>query len=109
MNSLYEELVERMRGEVTDLERVVQRALKSWPQAQKASGEQDAYLDSVALNPHSFYSGIGTATKLDDIFFLKRIPVNTFDDLSLFEAKLQGGYDWLHKLQYLVKSIKRLQ
>ena len=58
MNSLYKELVERIRGEVTDLERVVQRALRSWPQAQKSSGEQDAYLDSVALNLHSFYSGL---------------------------------------------------
>lgn len=58
MNGLYKELVERIRGEMTDLERVVQRALRSWPQAQKASSEQDAYLDSVALNLHSFYSGL---------------------------------------------------
>lgn len=58
MNSLYKELVDRIRGEVTDLERVVQRALRSWTQAQKAPGEQDAYLDSVALNLHSFYSGL---------------------------------------------------
>jgi len=50
---------------------------------------------------------IGTATKGDDIFFLKRIPVNTFDDIALFKAKLEGGYDWLHKFQYFVKSIKR--
>jgi hypothetical protein len=58
VNSSYEELVERIRGEVPDLERVVQRALRAWPQAQRASGEQDAYLDSVALNLHGFYSGL---------------------------------------------------
>jgi len=55
---LYQELVERIRGEALDLERVVQRALRVWPQAQKASGDQDAYVDSVALNLHSFYSGL---------------------------------------------------
>ena len=58
MSALYQELVERIRGEASDLERVVQRALRAWPQAQKASGDQDAYLDSVALNLHSFYSGL---------------------------------------------------
>ena len=41
-----------------DIERVVQRALRAWPKAQKASEEQDVYLDSVALNIHSFYSGV---------------------------------------------------
>jgi hypothetical protein len=56
VSALYEELVERIRGEVPDLERVVQRALRAWSQVQRTSGEQ-AYLDSVALNLHSFYSG----------------------------------------------------
>lgn len=57
MNALYEELVERIRGEVPDLERVVQRALRAWSKGQRAPGEQ-AYLDSVALNLHGFYSGL---------------------------------------------------
>lgn len=56
MSVLYEELVERIRGEVLDLERVVQRAPRAWSQAQREPGEQ-AYLDSVALNLHGFYSG----------------------------------------------------
>jgi hypothetical protein len=37
---------------------VVQRALRAWPYAQKSANEQDVYLDSVALNLHSFYSGL---------------------------------------------------
>lgn len=53
MNPLYEELVERIRGEVPDMERIVQRALRAWSQAQRMPGEQ-AYLGSVALNLHSF-------------------------------------------------------
>jgi hypothetical protein len=58
MNILYQELVERILGETSDMECVVQRALRAWSQAQKESEEQDIYLDAVALNLHSFYSGI---------------------------------------------------
>jgi hypothetical protein len=57
VNVIYEELVERIRGEVPDLENVVQRALRAWSQAQGTPGEQ-AYVDSVALNLHGFYSGL---------------------------------------------------
>ncbi|MCD4812026.1 polysaccharide deacetylase family protein [bacterium] len=67
------------------------------------------YLRSI-IEANGYENGvttrIGTATKLDDIFFLKRIPLNSFDDLPFFMAKLEGGYDWLHKFQYFVKSIK---
>jgi len=58
MNILYQELSERIHGEMSDMERVVQRSLRAWPRAQNGSEEQDVYLDSVALNLHSFYSGI---------------------------------------------------
>lgn len=50
---------------------------------------------------------IGTTTKDDDIFFLKRIPANSCDDVSFFRAKLEGAYDWLNRLQYLFKMLKR--
>lgn len=52
---------------------------------------------------------IGTAMQNNDIYFLKRIPVNSFDDLILFKAKLQGGYNWAHKYQYLFKLLKKYQ
>jgi len=48
---------------------------------------------------------IGCAGKEDDNFFLKRIPINSKDDLSFFRAKLKGSYDWLHKIQYLSKMV----
>jgi peptidoglycan/xylan/chitin deacetylase (PgdA/CDA1 family) len=50
---------------------------------------------------------IGTAVTGDDTYFLKRIPVNSYDDLSFFRAKLDGGYDWLHRLQYFKKLTRR--
>jgi len=57
LNRLFSELSERICGEIEDLECVIGRAEKSWEKAQKPSYEQDVYLDSVALNLHSFYSG----------------------------------------------------
>ena len=57
MNAVYTELAERIRSEAQDLDRTVQRAIASWAQAKRNSAE-DAYLDSVALNLHGFYSGI---------------------------------------------------
>lgn len=50
---------------------------------------------------------IGTAQPQEDRYFLRRLPMNSLDDASLFEAKLQGGYDWLHKVQYASKLLKK--
>ena len=69
MSAPLQELVERIRGEVQDLERVAQRALRAWPQVRRALDEQNVYLDSVALNLHSFYSG------LERLFGLIRTPL----------------------------------
>jgi peptidoglycan/xylan/chitin deacetylase (PgdA/CDA1 family) len=43
---------------------------------------------------------IGTARKQEDRYFLRRLPMNSLDDPALFSAKLQGGYNWLHTIQY---------
>lgn len=58
MSALYHELAERFRGEVEDLDRTAQRALRAWERARSVTVDQDAYLDSVALNLHGFYSGL---------------------------------------------------
>ena len=50
---------------------------------------------------------IGTVAANNDPFFLPRLPVNEADDLRLFQAKLEGGYNWLHSIQYLSKLVKR--
>lgn len=47
---------------------------------------------------------IGTAKIGDDRFFLRRIPINSFDDKKLFKAKLEGAYNWLGYIQYLKKT-----
>jgi hypothetical protein len=53
----YLEVAERIRGEAPELERVARRALAAWTHVERMP-QEDAYLDSVALNLHSFYSGL---------------------------------------------------
>jgi hypothetical protein len=49
-------LAQRLFDELIELEQVVQRAQEGWRRAQQSS--DDFYLDSVALNLHSFYGGL---------------------------------------------------
>ncbi|NJN93855.1 MAG: antitoxin [Anaerolineales bacterium] len=58
MSHSYQSLIERIRGEVQDLELVVERAQHSWTLVQHDPPEPEVYIDSVALNLHSFYSGL---------------------------------------------------
>jgi peptidoglycan/xylan/chitin deacetylase (PgdA/CDA1 family) len=65
----------------------------------KAVLEKYFYLNGVTTR-------IGLARKDDDIHFLRRIPLNSYDDLPFFKAKLEGGYDWLYRPQYVYKLLK---
>ena len=58
MSELFENLAERIRGEVSDLEQVIERAGQAWQLVQTAQSKHYVYVDSVALNLHSFYSGL---------------------------------------------------
>jgi peptidoglycan/xylan/chitin deacetylase (PgdA/CDA1 family) len=49
---------------------------------------------------------IGTINTTKDLFSFKRVPVNSRDHLSLFSAKLGGGYDWSGWLQTRVKRVR---
>jgi peptidoglycan/xylan/chitin deacetylase (PgdA/CDA1 family) len=55
---------------------------------------------------HGVSTRIGRTSSGDDKYFRKRIPVNSADDISLFAAKLGGGYDWLYPFQHLSKLIE---
>lgn len=56
MNRQHLTLAGRIRAELTEIERVVQRAPIAWQRAQESL--DDLYLDSAALNLHVFYSGV---------------------------------------------------
>ena len=58
MRSILVEIGLRIRSEMDDLNRVVERAQDAWRQGRVASENQDIFIDSVALNLHSFYSGL---------------------------------------------------
>jgi peptidoglycan/xylan/chitin deacetylase (PgdA/CDA1 family) len=63
------------------------------------------------LENHGYENGvstvIGRARSGDNRFFLPRLPVNTWDDLRFLQAKLEGGYDWLHLPQSIYKKVRR--
>jgi peptidoglycan/xylan/chitin deacetylase (PgdA/CDA1 family) len=46
---------------------------------------------------------IGRAKPRDSRFFLPRLSVNSWDDVELLRAKVEGGYDWLHWPQWFYK------
>lgn len=48
---------------------------------------------------------LGRASRKNSQLFLPRLPVNNWDDTRLLQAKLQGGYDWMHWPQFIKKSI----
>jgi len=55
VSGFFEEMVERIRGELPDLDRLAKRAFSAWDHSKTLTNEQDVYLDSVALNLHGFY------------------------------------------------------
>jgi hypothetical protein len=57
------ELADRIRGTVLDLDRVTDRAMRSWSNAQKALQDRDVYLDSMPLNIHGFYGSSQISVK----------------------------------------------
>ena len=54
----YQVLAARIRDELEDLDRSVQRAERAWQAAQRAGADQDMFVDSAALNLHGFYAGV---------------------------------------------------
>ncbi|MBI5649281.1 MAG: hypothetical protein HZC40_02360 [Chloroflexi bacterium] len=51
-------LAQRIHDEIEEIERTVAAVARHWRRFQKARADQDAFLNSVALNLHSFYSDV---------------------------------------------------
>ena len=59
MKPPYQNLIERIRNELSDLEQIIERTQEGWSNVQLTSAkEHQAFVDSVALNLHGFYSGL---------------------------------------------------
>lgn len=80
----------------------------AFPQAQSAFlGElRSILLDAGYQNGVS--TEIGLTDSASDRLFMRRLPVNDFDDPKLFRAKLKGNYDWLRLLQSLRKGFPKI-
>jgi protein subunit release factor A len=81
MNSALMNLAERIRGELREIERMVQRAQTSWRQLRLTP--DDAYLDSTTLNLRGSYEG------LERLFSLILLTV---------DKKRLHGADWHQEL-----------
>jgi hypothetical protein len=78
----YLELARRIEGECAELGQAVKRIDRAWVSHAAAPGE-DAYLDSVALNLHGFYSGV------------ERVLTLVIEQL---DGVMPGGDDWHQRL-----------
>lgn len=56
MSDPLRELAARIRSELKDVQRVLDRVQEGWKRAQRSC--DDYYLDGVALNLHGFYAGL---------------------------------------------------
>jgi len=81
MNKEQLALSARIRAELDELDRVVGRAVRSWQRA--GDTQEPAYIDSVALNLHAWYSG------LERVFSLIASVID--------QARLTGD-SWHHEL-----------
>jgi peptidoglycan/xylan/chitin deacetylase (PgdA/CDA1 family) len=48
---------------------------------------------------------IGTAFVKSNPLSLPRVPINEFDDMTFFRAKVEGGYDWVRNFQKTSKML----
>lgn len=88
-----QQLAVRIRSELKDIARVLQRVEEGWERARRSS--DDYYLDGVALNLHGFYSG------LERLF--ERIAV-------LVDDARPAGPDWhqtlLHQMAQEIPGVR---
>jgi len=64
MTARWKALAQRIRVEIDELERTVSAVTRHWQRAKAATEDQDAFLNSVALNLHSFYNGLERVMEL---------------------------------------------
>lgn len=91
----YLAVADRIRQELTNLERVVNRVERAITAARQRPEDQDLYIDSAALNLHDFYAG------------LERIFQQT---ATTIDGKLPAGQGWhrelLHQMQADIPDLR---
>lgn len=75
----------------------------AWPEGNLPYTQRFSHLIKALGYECCLTTRIGIAHKKDNLFALRRLPVNDCDDLGLLRAKLEGAYDWLALPQSLLK------
>jgi peptidoglycan/xylan/chitin deacetylase (PgdA/CDA1 family) len=107
------EIEHELRASKSELEQQLGGAITSFaypfafPQNNRRFKESFQSLLSEAGYTCCATTAIGRVKLGDDPYALKRLPVNSLDDPAFFQAKLEGGYDWLALPQRMVKKFKR--
>lgn len=104
-----EELVESKRSLESELNKPITTFAYpfAYPQADSQFTEKFESLLQQTGYRCNVTTRIGRAETCDDPFSLPRLPMNSFDDDALLQAKLAGGYDWLAVPQSITKKVKR--
>lgn len=103
-----------IRASKDKIEQAVARRVRHYGWAYAFPGHDRAFLRSCEkLFRSAGYQAvvttmIGRAKPGDNLYTLKRLPVNSGDDIPLFRAKLEGAYDWLAWPQQLKKRLMGL-
>jgi peptidoglycan/xylan/chitin deacetylase (PgdA/CDA1 family) len=80
----------------------------AFPQHDKAFVAQFGQLLAGAGYSNCVTTMVGRVAPRYGWRFLKRLPINSLDDLELFRAKLEGAYDWMGTAQAAVKRMRFL-
>jgi peptidoglycan/xylan/chitin deacetylase (PgdA/CDA1 family) len=107
--------VQRVADEIRHSKQTIEaklgRTVESFSYPFAFPGEDRQFLRAIRnlLQMNGYKNGvcttIGTASREHDAFFLPRLPANSHDDLTFYQAKLEGSYDWLRLVQGLYKRV----
>jgi peptidoglycan/xylan/chitin deacetylase (PgdA/CDA1 family) len=101
-----------LRDSKTEIEQRLGHSLKAFaypyafPQTDRAFAGQLRTTLEIAGYTSCATTQLGRVRAEGDRFWMKRLPVNSGDDLRLFHAKLTGAYDWLRLPQAMAKKAK---
>jgi hypothetical protein len=120
VSSQYGRLATRIRDELVTLAGAVDKVHRAWGQAQAQGPHQDLFLDAVALNLHSCYSGLETlfaliAEHVDGDLptgetwhrdLLRRMATDTAATRpAVISAEAAESLDELRRLRHLVRNV----
>ena len=113
-------IIERIRGEVIILDKIVNKSIRAWKEAGKSPMYQDLFLDSVSLNLHGFYMGLERlfeiiAKNIDKSFpsdnsnwhisLLKQMTIQNNIRPSILSKTSYEGLNEFRKFRHIVRHI----